>query len=1674
MLEITGYTIDGKISESPGAELYRGRNGTGNGNVLFKTVKGDRPSLNDLARLTREYEASKVLANKGILKVLDLEAGASGPVLIMEDFGGVTLKECFLPHKPTLPEFLKTAISITATLEEIHGKGVVHRDINSSNILFNPQTGETKITGFGHASFPPSWDGQDGVLKGAGEGTPAYMSPEQTGRMNRPVDHRSDFYSLGVVFYEMLTGGLPFNAADPLDLVYCHIARIPAPPREVDPRIPAAVSGIIMKMLSKSVEERYQSACGLREDLKTCLAHYEADGVIPAFTLGEKDMGGIFTVSPKLYGREREIAVLTETFRRTVAGRTEILLVSGYSGVGKSSLVNELSKTVAGQKGFFVSGKFDQFKRNTPYSALIHALQALIRRILGGSEKELESWKNRILEAAGPNCKIIAALIPELELLAGVQPPVQELPPAESENRFYITFQNIIGAFAGGGRPLVIFLDDLQWADAATLNLLAAFASVPALGSLLFVGAYRDNEVGPLHPLELALEGMKKAGAVIGGIVLQPLNGDDAGRLIADTLCRTEAEAAPLAALVMEKTHGNPFFTGQFLKTLHQERLLEFDPAIGGRRWDLEKIKSKGITDNVAELMIGKIRMLSPDSQEILMLAACIGGRFDIETFSAAGGRPLNERSFIMGEILREGLLIVETNDGIAVPEQRAGYKFLHDRVQQAAYSLISEPRKKEIHVRIGRALQKRYAEGGFEEGVFEIANHLNLGLELGTDAAEREGLAALNLAAGKRAKASAVHDAALKYFRAGMAQLPENGWQTLYGLTYALNLECAECEYIVTHFGEAEALFETVRRNARTRLDVSRVYAVKVVLYENMGRPSDAVGIGLEGLAELGIDLRGLPVKLLLAKELAEVKWRLGKMKPDDVLRLPVMTGEEKIAAMNLLMRLIPSAYFVDSYLVMLLTLEMVKVSLIHGNADCSPFAYAVYGVFEGSIMGKYKRGFEFGAAAMKLCEGTGNTAIRGKVRNVFGGYIYPWTEHAKPSGELLLNSYRDCLATGDLTYAAYSGALMNTLSFLTGENLETVYRKAERYAEFCAKVRYREQEDSHITWRQAVLALRGLSHGTSVLSTDRYDEESHVRKMQNDRIKVSLYVYYFIKTHTLYLYGHYALAAEFAAKAESGISDVLLGLMTAADFHFYHSLVAAALYPQADTRMKMRYSLILRRNRGRMKKWAENCPANFLHKYLLIEAEICRIRGKGDKAAALYERAVTSARENGYIHLEAIGNELAAKLQLERGFGRLAKTYMEDARYCYEKWGAAGKVKNLEEKYPDLLSKQTTKPFMMPGMAAEGGMAEFDMASVIKASHAISSSFELDKVLKNLMMIVIQNAGARKGVLIMEKSGRFHVVAEAIGDPPEISIKERPPDENGAIFPSSIVNYAARTGKVVLINDAAQAGEFSADPYFERNHPLSIMCLPLGAHGKRMSILYLENNLTPNAFTPERAAVLNLLSAQITVSLENAILYKEKEDILRTVHDSLSADIYNIILLSEPRHNGGSADQDVMRRQEMIHAMSRSCLENIKDVLFSADNENATLNALTDRIINYCGKVLRPLGVAFTYEDKTDDGETVFSPTVIFNINMIFKEAICNTIRHSGASSVVMRAERGKERLHLSLHDNGAGCKIDETSPRGRGIGNMRQRAETIGATLTIDSTPGKGTVITLTVAV
>ncbi|UVC17895.1 AAA family ATPase [Mesorhizobium onobrychidis] len=1431
--------------------------------VLVVRLAAEHPSRTSLDRLAHEYGLRDELDGTWAAKPLEFINENNRSALILDDCGGVPLRQLIAERKQgmatELPLFLRLAIGIAAAVGKVHERGLVHRDIKPANILVNEAEGQVRLTGFGVASRL-SRERQASEPPEVIAGTLAYMAPEQTGRMNRSVDARSDLYAIGVTLYETLTGKLPFTASDPMEWVHCHIAKRPVPPSERMKKVPRAVSAILMKLLAKNAEERYQTAGGLEADLRRALLEWESRGRIGEFPLGTHDLADELLIPERLYGREREIAVLLAAFDRVVAGgEPQLVLVSGHAGAGKSTVVHELHRALVPSSGLFASGKFDQNQRDAPYASLAQALQGLIRPLLGKSEAELVPWRAGLIEALGASGRLMETLVPELEALIGPQPAVAELPPQDAKRRFHLIIRRLLGVFARAEHPLALFLDDLQWLDTATLDLLEDICTQRDMRHLLLIGAYRDNEVTPTHPLIRRLAAIRDAGGLVREIPLAPLRLEEMVRIFADALHCRSGRVQPLARLVHKKSAGNPFFALQFLSTLPDEGLLWLDRAQGRWDWDLERIRAKGYTDNVADLMLSKLRRLPTTTQIALNVLACLGSRATVGTLTLIRGEPEEAVHTVFWAAVRTGLVL----------RQQGAYRFLHDRIQEAAYGLIPESERAAAHLAVGRVLLTHTPSDALEESIFDIVGQLNRGSMIIAPGEERERLADLNLVAARRAKAAAAYASALTYATTGAGLLPDDAWERRYDLAFGLNLHRAECEFLAGAPAEAQARLAELASRAASLTDLARVTRLRVDLFMSLGRSDQAIVFGLDYLRRVGITWSAHPTRKQVRQEYARLWRQLGNRPMETLLNSPPMADPVALATMNVLTSLVTPALFTDENLRCLVIGRMGNVSLRHGNSDTSPYAYTAVGTVLGLYFGDYEAGFRFGLLGLDLVEQPGMDRLKARVYLAFGNLAKSSPRHVRTGRPLAQRVFETAQQVGDLTYAVLSRNNLLTYLLASGEPLSEVQRDAEAGLVFARQAGFGVVVGFIAGQLQLIRTLRGLTPVFGCFNDTGFDEQQFERQTDG---KPGSCLYWIRKLQARALAGDHVAALAAAAKVQ-GLLWMTPAIFERAEYHFYAGLSLAALCDEVSATESSQHRRALAAHRRQIEEWAEHSPENFASRAVLINAETARLGNHALDAEHLYEQAIQLAYANALPHDEAIAYERASAFYRRRGFDQIAQLYLENARRCYLRWGAEGKVRQLDELSPRL---RDDEPAPVATSTIEAPVERLDLATVIKVSQAVSGEIDIEKLIDTVLRMAIEQAGAERGLLVLSRGGEPRIAAEALTRGDAVVIELRDAAAVGTM-PESVLNYVLRTGQAVSLDNASAENSFAADPYIRDHTARSILCLPLINHAKLIGVLYLENNLAGRVFAPARSAVLKLLASQAASALEITGLYRD-----------------------------------------------------------------------------------------------------------------------------------------------------------------------------------------------------
>ncbi len=1419
----------------------------------------EHPSSTSIAKLEHAYalradiDASFAARPVGLLKIQGRLA------LEIQDPGGAFLSQS-MQAPWSIDAFLRSAIGIAIALGALHSRGFVHKDLRPDNLIVEAATGQAWLTGFGLCSRSPKHR-QVAESSETLTGTFAYISPEHTGRMNRSIDSRSDLYSLGVILYEMLVGALPFAAVDPMEWVHCHIARAPVAPHLRRADIPAPVSAIVMKLLAKAAEERYQTAAGVESDLRHCLSEIEVNGRIDVFPLGEHDEPGRLVVPQKLYGREKEIDQLLAAFDDVVRqGTTALVLISGYSGVGKSSLVSELHRAMVPPRGIFASGKFELYERNVPYATLIQAFGNLMRELLSKDDNELSRWRRSLQEALGTNGQLVVNLIPELVHIIGEQPAVQELPPQEARNRFQLVLLRFLAVFARPEHPLVLFLDDLQWVDQATLELLRHLVVTREVHYLLLIGAYRDNEVDESHPLTQTLTAVAAEHGCLERLTLSPLASADLSQLVCDSLRIDRELARSLVDLVYEKTGGNPFFAIQFLTQLADEGLVVFDFQSRSWQWDCERIRGKNFAENVVAFMVGRLARLPTADQSALTVFACLGNSARETTLATALELSVDDVHAALSTAVREGLLVRKDNE----------YVFLHDRVQEAAYELGSPAERPGEHLRIGRRLARVLPVGN----VLEVVNQVNRGLALLQSQSDREWAAELNVKAGVRAKASAAYASALEYLTCAAELLTDEIWTRRRDLIFELELHRAECEFLIGQHTTAADRLVALAARATTLDEITKVTCLRSDVYTTQNRSDLAIAVCLDFLRDHGISWPAHPALEEAYREYDRILTYMEGRSVEQLSDLPAMTDSRSLALLEVLTKALPAAMFTDQNLHTALICSAVMLSLERGNGEGSCSAYVWLGVVSQHRFGHYETGFQFGQLGHDLVERSELNRFEAQVLLVFAQMVKPWTQHLRSCQDLMRRGFDAAWKRGEITYAGYCCNSLITNRLAAGDALAEIQREADAALKFVRRAGYGLIDDIISSQLALIMTLRGQTPTFGWFDDGQFNElEFETRLACNSTLAIAECWYWVRKLQARFLAGDHRAAIEAFQRAER-LLWTSPGMLEGAEAHFYGALSHAACCDSMTIESNLDHLERVRAHGRVVETWAKDCPENFDAQAALICAEVARIEGRIVDAEELYEKAIRSAQRYAFIHNEAIANELAAKFYRGRGFHTIADAYLKRASTCYGEWGAHGKVAHLEACFPQ---SKPDRPLLAPQTNAS--VSDMDADTIIKASRTLSSEINLTGLIERLMLLAVEYAGAQRGLLVLLHGDVPFIESEARSESGSVEVALRHEAVQADDLFQPALQYGLRTRKRVLFDDARCDPVHYADEYVRQRGLRSVLCLPIVRQTQVIGALYLENNLTTHAFSEARVAMLQALASQAAISLENARLYATLE---------------------------------------------------------------------------------------------------------------------------------------------------------------------------------------------------
>ncbi|MCP4138096.1 MAG: AAA family ATPase [bacterium] len=1634
-MKIEGYTILETIKETGNSITYLAKKNHENNSVIVTRLQTLQSTPAERARFKHEYDILRNKSINGLIETIDIVEDIDGIILVQEYFDAVPLKKA---AKREIEWFLNIAILLCGIVGDLHKNNIIHQNINPNTILLNPETGELKLTGFAVFSEithePGRLYDKDVIMN-----VLPYISPEQSGRMNRSIDYRTDIYSLGVTFYEMLTGRAPFVSNDPLEIIHSHIAQKPLLPEKINLDIPKIVSHIILKLLSKEPEERYQGAFGVMYDLQECRKHLHADNRIVEFSLAQKDVPAKFIMPQKLFGREKEIDSLLSAFDRVRRGNREIIFIPGAPGIGKSALIREVQKQMMTQKGYFVNGKYEQYEHNAPYTAIIQAFRDLVRQILLESKESIETWKREILSVLGENGRIITDVIPDVELLIGEQGDVPLLSTEESNNRFNFVFMNFMRLFARKEHVLVFFLDDLQWADRASLKLLENILSDADMLYFFFIGAYRDNEVAEEHPLLVSINSLCDKGLPMDEIELSPLTIDDITDLVSESLRLHRETIYPLAGEVLRKTGGNPLFVSQFISAVYTGQLSGMDDP-GAAALDFEKIKELDFVDSVINLMVDKISKMADETREVLKICACTGNRFDLELLSEVDNRPMLEILGYLDPAVEEGLLVLLEDV----------YKFSHDKIQEAIYTQIPEDEKKKIHLTIGRTVLQQTSGGSRPDKIFFIVDNLNIARDLLGTENEKNELAKLNLTAALQAKLSTAYKSSLNYITQSITLFSSNLWQSDYDLMFNAHVECSIMNFICGNTEEGEKYFSIVLTRAKTSFDKIKAYNIKMFNITTTSDFFELLELGKRVLLLLGFRIPSRFEKLFILKELLFTKFYLRNKQVEDLINLPELTNREKQEALETMFNCVRLSYIALPKSMPVFLVKSLNLVLQYGNSPYAAIIYASWGFFLCDKLENIERGHKFGKLAVEVLKRTNAGEFSAKVNFLFYSFINHWKVYLKDNIENHLIAYHAGINIGDLTYVGYSllNHAMNLI--LAGTPLQRVEETMVENYKVIIRINQYDSIPHYELWLQFVINLRENTGSRTQIKGEIIDENEIVTVFNSLGHVSGLIMLYIIKIFHHVLFNLYGDAATISMEAEQYI-EAAMGMVMVPFFYYYSSLAMLADYSNAAPASQKYYLKKVNIYLKKIKVWAHHAPMNNRYKCYLIEAELFRIKGNDVRAMEFYQKAIKETQEIEFIQEEAIAHEFSAMFYREKGFDDIVQMNISRAYDCYVEWGARSKVAQLEETCPSLVSGAVERAH--PDDASVSGtdtsLELLDLSTVMKASETISGEMRVEKLLKKIITLSITNAGAEKGCLVLETNGRLYVEAEGQIHDEHAAVLQSIPVENHRGLPQAIISYAARTKETLLLNDAVHEGEFIGDPYVIKNRPRSILCMPIINQGILMGVQYLENNLTSGAFSKERVKILELLSSQAAISINNArlvLVEKEKLELekkhaeaeLKLLQERMSPHfLYNALnsIYSMNYRDSEKANEVLLKLADIYRYM----LDQSDKPRIAFDDEwEFTGNYLELEKLQYVDTLLIQL------EKKGDFSEVTIPP---LTIQPLVENSMKHGLMHVRDDEYVnVFAQKEGNRVVVEVIDNGKG--IDGDVNRSRSLGNIVKR--------------------------
>lgn len=1673
MFELPGYQTLDVIHNNGDIQLYRLYRCVDGLVIIAKTTRDEYPEPVMVDAFRYEYDVLKKLDGRGAMEAYSLEMIANRPVLLLKDMAGDTLEKLLRKYTsaPELPELLRIATAIADCIVQIHRENIMLNEITPSHLMVNPHTYEARLIDIRMCST------EEGKSPLSSSSRPdaflPYISPEQTYRTGMMPDYQSDYYSLGVILYEWLSGCLPFEHHDAVDMVYRHLADTAEPLYDRFPFIPKMVSEIIRKCMEKMPDQRYVSAFGIQSDLKECLNRLMASGEVEPFQLGSRDIPERWGFPTQFYGRQTELQNLQEALRRTAGGSVEVIGVSGAEGIGKTTFIAEALNQAATLDCSFIRGNFSSHQTAPPYDIWIQIIGELISQLLAESKLQAEVWKLRILNAVDGYGQLLIDRVPELEWLIGQQPSVQSLPPLEAQERFYLIMNRFIQLFLRSDRPLVLFLDDLQWADEASLQYLAYLLKDRATKYVLVVMAYRGQDMATIHRLE---DQLIESHIRRNEVHLQPLILADINQLLKDAMCYGADDLEELSVVLLRKTEGSPLILKQFLQDLVAHGHVRFNKSIKSWSWDLPFITEMSIPDNAVSYLMDRIQVLPPSTRNVLGCASFLGCRFDLDTLSVISKLSIRE---LMEELeMAEGLSLVQfISDGTG-----QSYKFQHDRIQQAAYTLVPEEERADLHWNIGSFYLDHF---NLSDGtnVYQAVNHLNRAMERIDRPEKRSSMAELNLKAGLRAKESTAYETALRYMRLATSYLKaDSSWESNYTLTFQAFREQAELEYLCAHPQTAHDLFQLLTKKAATKLDEASVCVLRMQLQASQDNYAEVISLGQNALRLLHVELPSESRSLNLTLQWLKLRRKLRKYSMEALSELPPMTDVSRQLAISALVHMSNASFYVNRKGWLASTFMIVDMTLRYGMTPEASIGFMGYALFMYYYFRHDEEAFKWGMLAYRLSKPYPQLHVR-----TLAAFTLCSDSWRRYDPDLLDNFTENAgkigLESGDI-WQGNQSVLINCASLLHyGHPLGDIYdRLIAKSGDFL-------RHNNHLHCKQVTVFIAILIRLTGIRSPDdpfdisKMDEADFAESVHGDSFRLIEELVCIYRYLPGYIFGEYQEAKEALERSAAilekrkNVDDYILQ-------YFYETLVWAQLYDESSTDEQRDYLERMRKRLKKVKEYAKRCPDNYQHKYLLMKAEVYRILSKNRQAEELYEQSIEAARQFGHIHDLAMAAECFGKYGLRQGKQRLARMYMTEAYEAYVQWGALVKAADLEHKHHHLLH-----------LKHESGLKRIDSLSVAMSVQALSGEVEMSRLLDSLMRIMLRNAGADYGAVIFDDEDKWTI--EAWGASEDIRIESVPLVEGSDIVPAAIVGYSARTQEVIVLHDASNEGMFVRNLYVRNKGLKSVLCLPIIHQNKLTCVLYMENKLSRSVFTPERLDVLKLLGSQCAISIANAKLYariqylkgdlerqveertrslersmretaaalaeasvfEERNRIAQEIHDIVGHTLTSTVLQIEAGKRLLYKDiQGGVQRLSEAQDLVRHSLNEIRgSVHMLKEDKYAQLSNMLHELIE---DTERNAGIVIhsAIHDLPESLSTAYKKTIYHAL----QEGLTNGIRHGGSKEFHFSLMPLGSELAFRLQDYGNGARM---IVMGFGLNAMRERVEQLGGSLSVDSRPGQG---------